>query len=125
MSDVTTNTLLLEIISQMGEIKGDIGGIKQQLLIGADRHREFTQQLDMIESKTDIIENEIFKINEILVPSDGVTMPIVTRVKNLEIFMGRNGAVLATATTIMISAITLIGWGISTFKSDIMSLFKR
>lgn len=125
MSDATTNTLLLNILSEMGSIRSDIGGIKQQLLTGAEKHKEFVEQIDMIDRRTDIIEGQVVRINETLMPTDGVNQPIVTRIKNLETFMGRFGAIIATATTIMISAITLIGWGISTFKSDIMSLFKR
>ena len=125
MSDATTNTLLLNILSEMGSIRSDIGGIKQQLLTGAERHKEFVEQIDMIDRRTDIIEGQVVRINETLMPTDGVNQPIVTRIKNLETFMGRFGAIIATAATILLGSITLISWGVTAFKNDIMSFFRR
>ncbi len=125
MSDATTNTLLLNILSEMGSIRSDIGGIKQQLLTGAEKHKEFVEQIDMIDRRTDIIEGQVVRINETLMPTDGVNQPIVTRIKNLETFMGRFGAIIATATTILLGSITLISWGVTAFKNDIMSFFRR
>lgn len=101
MSDHSTS-LLLNIITQLGELQGSVGRINAQLEAGAERHREFQQKLDIIDHRTDIIENKVIDAERILTPAAGPTL--IDRVVKLEMFMGKVGAI--------ISGVALVMWGV-------------
>lgn len=120
-----TNThLLIAIQGQLGVVQRSIGNIEARLDAGSEKHKEFSEQLDMIDRRTDIIEDKIVKVEGVLVPTDG-TKPIVSRIKNIENFIGRQGMIVGVASTILVGAITLIGWAIAAFKDDLMHFFRR
>lgn len=107
MSDASlTNSLLLDINQQLGGIRSQIGGIEQQLKSGSEKHKEFQQQLDMIDRRTDIIEDKTVKIENVLTPDDQPSL--TTRIRTLEIFHGKMGAVMIGAGAV----ISLISSGI-------------
>ena len=124
MTDINTQ-LLISIQNQLAGLQHGMGNIEARLDSGGEKHKEFAEQLDMIDRRTDIIENKTVKIEEILVPSDGSTKPLVTRIKNIEQYIGRQGLIIGGATTIFLGAFTLIGWAFSAFKEDILRLFRH
>lgn len=107
MSDLN-NTILNQLLSQQSTMLTAIGGITAQLQAGAEKHREFTEKLDMIDRRTDICEDHAIaaegkmdaidqrttKIEATLVPPDNAKKPLVDRIKELEDFKGRVAAIL-------------------------------
>lgn len=125
MSPGDLNTqLLLNVGQQLAAIERIIGNIQARLDAGSEKHKEFSEQLDMIDRRTDIIEDKIVKVEGILIPTDG-TKPVVLRIKNIENFIGRQGMIIGAASAILVGAVTLIGWALSAFKDDIMHFFRR
>lgn len=110
MSEATTNTLLLNILTEIGDIKGDIGGIKEQLKNGSEKHKEFTEQLNMIYRRTDDIEDKVLSVETVLRPEEGQT--VVERIQKLELFHGKIVMVLSTATLIVYGAVWVVWNGL-------------
>lgn len=105
MSDHSTS-LLLNIITQLGELQGSVGRINAQLEAGAERHREFQQKLDILDHRTDIIEDKAIESVSILKPDDGPSL--VSRVKSLENFVGKVGAIISMGAVVLSSLVWFI-----------------
>lgn len=105
MSDPSTS-LLLNIITQLGELQGSVGRINAQLEAGAERHREFQQKLDILDHRTDIIEDKAIELVSILKPDDGPSL--VSRVKSLENFVGKVGAIISMGAVVLSSLVWFI-----------------
>lgn len=105
MSDPSTS-LLLNIITQLGELQGSVGRINAQLEAGAERHREFQQKLDILDHRTDIIEDKAIVSVSILKPDDGPSL--VSRVKSLENFVGKVGAIISMGAVVLSSLVWFI-----------------
>lgn len=121
MTDGSTNTLLLDIFKQIGEIKGDIGNIEGRLAVGAERHRDFAVSLDKIDIRTDKIETEVTKIGAL--SEDMKTMK--PQVKDLVEFKGRMAAIMLVASTVVGAAFWLIWEGIKYFAPDVKLFLSR
>lgn len=126
MSEAMTNALLLNINEQLGAIQGRIGAMEAQLKHGAELHKTFQQQIDMIDRRTDIIEDKTVKIVDAVLPENGLTL--IDRVRNLEVFRGQVGAAIVAASTVIGTGISLLWWGITWIAShwqEIKSFFTR
>jgi hypothetical protein len=117
----TTNQLLFQIFTQIGDIKGSIGTIEGRLAVGSERHREFAQSLDTIDARTSIIEAEITKV----APMSLAVEDMKPKVKDLVEFKGRMAAILLVASTIVGAAFAFIWEGIRFFAPDIRPYFDR
>jgi len=115
-----TDTMILE---QLMGINKKLGEVDAKLAAGAELHKAMGQQIDMIDRRTDICETKTVKIEEILVPTDGMTKPLVERIKVLETFHGKVGAMVVTAWGLLCGAGYLIYWGIGTFHNEIKDWF--
>lgn len=105
MSDLNTQ-LLMSINTQLGEVQRNIGAINAQLEAGSKRHKEFSERLDIIDRRTDIIEDKTVAMDSVLTPKDG-SSTIVSRIQNLELFQGKMGAIITGGSFIL--------WGIGWF----------
>lgn len=119
----TTDTLLLNILSQVGDLRQEIGSVSAKLESGAELHKTFAQQLDMIDRRTDIIEDKTVAIEAIMTPKDGPAL--MARITALEVFQGKMGATLLVASTIVGAAFWFIWEGIKYFKPDVRLLISR
>lgn len=125
MTDATTNTLLLNLLEQMGDLREQVGGINKQLDAGAATHKRFEQQLDIIDRRTDITEAKVVKIDDALNPEDNPSL--FTRVADLEIFKSKIGASVLVAGTIVGGALSLLYagvWWIATHWSDLRAALR-
>ncbi len=84
MSDAVTNALLISINEQLGDMREKIGKINSQLEAGSAKHKTFEQKLDIIDHRTDIIENKVIDAERILTPAAGPTL--IDRVVTLEVW---------------------------------------
>lgn len=103
----TTDTLLLNIQEELGDIREQIGAMNAKLEAGAATHREFRESFDMLDRRTDIIEDQVVEINTVLTPKDRPTL--LARIENLEVFQGKLGAVIGGA-SVVVGAIFWFLW---------------
>lgn len=129
MSEATTNTLLLNLLEQMGDLREQVGGINKQLDAGAATHKRLEENIQMIDRRTDITEDNVISINAALNPDNEPSL--MSRVKELEIFKSKIGASVLVAGTIVGGALSLIyagvWWVLSNFgaiKETVKSFFR-
>lgn len=124
MSDLNTQ-LLINIGSQLADLQQDMGGVKARLDAGAETHKRFEQQLDIIDRRTDITEDSVVKMNDALNPEGEPSL--FKRVAELELFKGKIGASVLVAGTIVGGALSLIyagGWWVISHWADIRAAIR-
>lgn len=105
MSPGDLNTqLLLNLGQQVAELQKGMGNVEAKLEAGADKHKYFEQKLDIIDHRTDVTETKVVKLDEALNPTEGPSL--FRRVKTLEDFNGKIGAIISLGAT----ALWLLGW---------------
>jgi len=104
VSDLNTQ-LLINMGNQLAELQTGMGHVTARLEAGAETHKRFEQQVDIIDRRTDITEVKVVKIDDALNPEGEPSL--FKRVSNLEAFNGKIGAI--------ISAGSLVLWGIAWF----------
>lgn len=119
MSEQTTNTLLLNILEQLGDLRQEVGGIKAQLAAGAKTHARLEGTIEQIGLRTNEIESEVSAIGKTLVPDDG-SKPLTTRVKDVETYIGRQGIIVGISGSIVVGVLSLFVWAFSAFKDDVL-----
>lgn len=98
----TTNTLLLNILEQLGDVHTKLGGIDARLDEGSRRHKRFDETLDMLDWRTDIIEDKV------------VGLPDLAKdVKRHDTILTRFAAVLGIAMTIIVGVFWFLWGGLS------------
>lgn len=109
MSDLNTQ-LLINMGSQLAELQRDMGSVVSRLDTGAETHKRFEQQLDIIDRRTDITEAKVVKIDDALNPEGDPSL--FKRVADLEVFKSKIGASVLVAGTIVGGALSLIYAGV-------------
>jgi hypothetical protein len=121
LPEATTNQLLLQIFTSIGDIKGTIGTIEGRLAVGSERHRDFAKSLDTIAARATNIETEMAKI-----PAIGKAVSdMEPKVADLVLFKGRMAAIVLVAGTITGAAFAFIFEGIKFFTPDIRAFIER
>jgi hypothetical protein len=115
------NSLLLEILTAMGEVKGDLRTIEGRLAVGTERHRDFAKSLDAIDLRVASLTEQMQKIPPLVIVVDDMA----PKVKSLMEFRGRMAAIIVVASMIVGSAFSLIWEGIKFFTPDIRSMFEH
>jgi hypothetical protein len=115
------NSLLLEILTTIGEVKGDLRTIEGRLAVGSERHRDFAKSLDAIDLRVEAIKIEMQKIPPLVVAVEDMA----PKVKNLMEFRGRMAAIMLVASTVIGGAFMFIWEGLKYFWPDIQSLYSR
>lgn len=112
-----TEMLLRNILEQCSGLQKDVGTCLAQLARGEEDRaalrdgQKLTQQsLDIIDRRTDIIEDKIIELDGIMKPAYG--KPLVKRVETLETFHSKMGVIVLTASTVLGGAFTLIYVGL-------------
>ena len=95
----TTDTLLLNIQEQLGDMRQQIGSMLAKLEAGAEKHKAFERALEILDRRTDIIEDTVVEIDAVLKPKEG--RPMLRRVESLEVFQGKLGAVIGGASVVV------------------------
>jgi hypothetical protein len=121
LPEATTNQLLLQIFTSIGDIKGTIGTIEGRLAVGSERHRDFAKSLDLIAARATNIETEMAKIPPIAAAVSDMT----PKVKDLVEFKGRMAAIVLVAGTVTGAAFAFIFEGIKFFTPDIRAFIER
>lgn len=106
MSPGDLNTqLLINLGQQVSELQKGMGNVEARLDIGADKHKYFEQKLDIIDHRTDVTETKVVKLDAALNPEEGPSL--FSRVKSLEDFNGKIGAIISVGAMIL--------WGVMYF----------
>ena len=121
MSESSVNTLLLDILTSLGEVKGDLRTIEGRLAVGSERHRDFAKSLDGIDLRVEAIKVELQKIPPLVVVVDGM----VPQVKNLMEFRARMAAIILVSSIVIGGAFSFIWSGLKYFWPDIQSAYSR
>lgn len=124
MSDLNTQ-LLINMGNQLAELQTGMGHVTARLEAGAETHKRFEQQLDIIDRRTDITENKVVKIDDALNPEDDPSL--FKRVADLEIFKSKIGASVLVAGTIVGGALSLLYagvWWVATHWSDLRAALR-
>ena len=139
MTEATgTNTILLNIMTQIGEIKGEIGEINGKLAVGSERHRDFAKSLDAINVRGDVMQVEIVKITPLVTTvtemKDGFDKiaPLVAdvkdmkpQVKELMEFKGRLAGILVIASSLVGASMWFIWEGFKWFFPNAKELIGK
>jgi len=102
--------LLINMGTQLAELQKGMGHVTARLDAGAETHKRFEQQLDIIDRRTDITETKVVKIDDALNPEGEPSL--FKRVSELEIFKSKIGASVLVAGTIVGGALSLIYAGV-------------
>lgn len=105
MTQSTTDTLLLNLLEQVGDLRQEVGGVNAKLEAGAKTHKRLEQTLEMLDRRTDITEDKVVSIDAALNPVDEPSL--LKRVGDLEAFNGKIGVIVSFASVIL--------WGIGYF----------
>lgn len=101
----TTNTLLLNLLEQVGDLREQVGEANARLEAGAKTHKEFRETLQMIDRRSDITEDKVVAIEAVLNPADEPSL--LKRVANLEAFNGKIGVIISFGSIVL--------WGVAYF----------
>lgn len=97
--------LLLNLGTQVAELQKGMGNVEARLDAGAEKHRSFEEKLDVIDHRTDATENIVLKLDNAINPDEGPSL--FKRVKDLEAFHGKIGAIITIAAGVL--------WGVGWF----------
>lgn len=112
MSPGDLNTqLLLNLGTQVAELQKGMGNVEARLDAGAEKHQYFEQKLDIIDHRTDITETQVLKLDAAINPEEGPSL--FKRVKDLEAFHGKIGAIITVAAGVL--------WGVGWFIWNTLS----
>lgn len=107
MTDATTNTLLLDLLSQVGGLREQIGAVNAKLEAGAVTHKDFKETLEMLDRRSDITEDTVVTINAALNPPNEPSL--LKRVSNLEAFNGKLGAIISIGSVVLWGVVYFVG----------------
>lgn len=93
----------------IGAVLERLSTIDEKLANGAETFKAQNETLDMLDRRTDITETKIVSIDASLNPPDEKSL--LQRVKTLEAFHGKVGAIIAVASLILSGATLLIAAG--------------
>lgn len=125
MTDNPTNTsLLLNVLEQMGNMRQDMGTVLARLEEGSKRHKHFDEVFDILDHRTDIIEDKVIDAE----PYIKRLLVLERKVNRHETFQNRLGAILGIASAIITTVWWLLWGGLSwvfTNWADVRAFFGR
>jgi septal ring factor EnvC (AmiA/AmiB activator) len=129
MSGTSTDGLLLDLINQTRLLTGRLAVVETKLDAGAVRHQEFRdtntqlqESVDKLEAHAATIDTKVTELKEEVKPVAVAITAMEPRVKKLEIFHGRFGAIMGIASAVMMGAAYLIWEAIKViFTSDFVT----
>jgi hypothetical protein len=118
----TTDTLLLNITTQLADIQREIGNITARLDHGAKTHEELKRGLENVDHRTRGLDIDM---NHVVKPmATKIEKVIEPQLKKHGQVLGRFAAVLGIASTVMFGVVNLVWWGLTSLWPTVMDLLR-
>jgi hypothetical protein len=118
----TTDTLLLNITTQLGDIQRDIGNITARLDHGAKTHEELRKGLETVDLRTRGLDIDM---NHVVKPmAKNIAEVIEPKLKEHSAVLGRIATVMGLASAVMTGVIYIVWYGLSHLGPVVMDFLR-